>query len=97
MLYSWERHALTVDVMMEQLTSRMEINHDDSGHQTGIQVPDSFELSTMVTELCFRDEYFQTGHGNARGVVSNGGLPGGLYSWDVTSSQDTLVATGVTR
>jgi hypothetical protein len=41
-------------VMMEQLTSSMEISHDDWGHLTGIQVPESFELSTMAKELCFK-------------------------------------------
>lgn len=47
--------------MMEQLTSKTEINHDDCGHHTGIQVPDSFELSTMVMELCGKGECVHTG------------------------------------
>jgi hypothetical protein len=67
--------------MMEQLTSRMEINHDDSGHQTGIQVPDSFELSTMVAGLSVKYKYVQTSCENARGLGSNDGPPGRLYPW----------------
>jgi hypothetical protein len=75
MLCVQERHALTVEVMMEQLTSSVEISHDDWGHLTGIHVPESFELSTMAKEICLKYEYVQTRHSNARRLGTNGGLP----------------------
>jgi len=74
MLYVQKRHALTVEVMMEQLTSSVEIRHDDWGHLTGIHVPESFELSTMAKEICFKYEHVQTRHSNARRLGTNGGL-----------------------
>ena len=81
MLHVQERHALTVEVMMEQLTSSMEISHDDWGYLTGIQVPESFELSTMAKELCFKYEYVQARHSNARRLRTNCGLPGRFCKW----------------
>lgn len=58
---------------MKQLTSRTEINHDEAGHQTRIQAPDSFELSVMAIELCYKGEYLHTGCSNSRGMVNNVG------------------------
>lgn len=46
--------------MIEQLTSGVEINHDDSGHHTGIQFPDSLDLLTIVMRPRFNSNYVRT-------------------------------------